>query len=489
MMPLIAALLLTLQDPPPKPGETVAVRKTLEGLGKGLTTIAVNPIPLWWVVDMSASMSDDRAAVAAEIDAVFSQLPADKKIKMGIIGYEKNAAVLAKATTETEKTQKALRKIGVAKSGDENVAEALRLAMTALSGNAEGAIVVLTDEEGDDLADMAKLVKDLAAAKIRVYVLGREAVFGWEHAYEKNVVAKPKPTDFPSYSPVNAGPESVARETLQMGPLCCWQQAAWGCRKSMILPEYANALAYLTQSNPLGCDLAFDDKVGAGFGTWALTRLAKQTGGEYLILGDPSCPAEKLEGYEPDWAIDPAAESAKITNLRTTVTTVLAEIDRAKTLGLSIRFASEADGRAAVKLVPGVEKTVNDWLDRVRKAKTNVVATGGVRPYRRWEAHRDLLEAQILALLHYLDQYKLALDEGPYPKVAPYGLYLIKGKLRGKGARRDDAVKALKVVQETHPDTPWARTAALLEKNLEGFAIYASTVPMAGAASTKPPDR
>lgn len=491
MMPWIAAALLLLaQDPPKDPSTTVAVRKSLEGLGKSLTTIAVNPIPLWWVVDQSASMSDDREAIAAEIDAIFTQLPADKKIRMGIIGYEKSATVLAKATTETDKTQKALRRIGVAKSGTENVAEAVRLALKALAGNKEGAIVIVTDEEGDDLTDLAKLIDDVKAAHVRVCVLGREAVFGWEHAYEREPPpAKPKPFASPILVAVEAGPESAARETLQMSPLCCWQDAGWGCRKSLIRPEFEPVKALLTETNPIGCDLAFDDAVGSGFGPWALTQLAKKTGGEYFILGEPSCPTEKLEGYEPDWALDPASESAKVTNTRSVVTAVLAEVDRARTLGLSIRFLSKDEGHDAVKLVPRAERSVNDWLDRVRKAKTNVVATGGVKPYRRWEAHRDLLEAQILALLHYTEQYRLALDEGPYPKAVPHGLYIVKGKMRGNGARRDMALKALKAVEDAHPDTPWARTAAKLAKNLEGFDLYASPIDMAGSSTTKPPDR
>lgn len=442
----VAALLAAAQEPP-KPGDTVAVRKTLEGLGKHLGTIAVKNLKVWWVVDSSASMRDDRAAIAKDLDVIFEQLPPEKKMRMGVIFYGKDAEIAQKISADVEASRKALTQSRDA-GGTENVVEAVRFAQQAFGdGEMGNVVVVVTDESGDDLKGLPNLIRDLRDASTRVYVIGREAVFGDQYANEGFA------------TPVEAGPESEALETLQTSPFCCAKGGECG--------------------DPLRTHVGFGQSVGSGFGLWALTRLAKKTGGAYFMIGGGSCKAEALEGYEPEYGVKDEGAAGEKSEIRKAVCKVLGEVVKAWDTNLETRFSGESAARAAARASGSADRKVAEWIDELRKVKKTSVGTGGVKPYRRWEAHRDLLEAQLVALSHYLEQYRLALEEGPYGDTDE-GYRLESGPRRGDGKRREEALTSLKFVEEQHPGTPWAKTARTLSARLEGFAVRGIRRPPPG---------
>lgn len=468
-------LLLALQDDV----GTVVIRKTLEGLGKDLETVAKGKITLVWVVDRSPSMTDDRDRVSKELDKIFVNFPADKKLKMGVVAYDEKASVVVSVTSKIAAVKEALVNVGPVGGGTENVGNAVVTALTlSQDGSAQRVLVILTDEKGDDDAGLHKMMEDVKRSGARVYVFGRESVFGFPFAYEKDEKSG-------ILVPVNAGPETAGPELLQLNPICCWQTWDQWCRRILYtMPERRSAMSFFNRGNTLECHLGFDQDVKSGFGTFALERLCRETGGRYFPLVEkPSFKPEDLVGYEPEWVTpDEWRARAEKDPLRKTVVAVLAAIAEEKSFDLKCKFANEGEGRTIGRNVAKVDAKFAAWIEALDAVAKTSVGTGDAKPYRRWEANRDLLEAQLWAMRHYLEQYRLALDEGPYPTPAPSGYWVRPAKaVRGDGALKKTAEEKLAAVQKLHPGTPWAKTAELLAKKLKGFemkpAAYGSGTP------------
>ena len=109
-------------------------------------------------------------------------------------------------------------------------------------------IIVVTDEVGDDEPRLGEAIAAANAAKIPVYVLGSQALFGRVDGYMNYTDPKTKQTYY--NLPVRQGPESVALEQIR---LPFWYDG----------PQY--------------------EALDAGFGPYALSRLAGATGGIYFV--------------------------------------------------------------------------------------------------------------------------------------------------------------------------------------------------------------
>ena len=131
-------------------------------------------------------------------------------------------------------------------------------------------IIVVTDEVGDDEERLEDAITLAQRAKVPVYVLGSQAVFGRVYGYVDYVDPKTKHV-FRGVE-VKQGPESVMLEQIR---LPFWYGG----------PQY--------------------EIVEAGFGPYALSRLASATGGIYFVtrfdsrrMGfDPA----RMREYKPDW--------------------------------------------------------------------------------------------------------------------------------------------------------------------------------------------
>src|SRR5262249_44209960 len=107
-------------------------------------------------------------------------------------------------------------------------------------------------------------------AKVPVYVLGSQAVFGRTKGYMNYIDPKTKQVHY--RVPVDQGPESAALEQIRL---------------------------------PFWYDGQQFEIVEAGFGPYALSRLARATGGTYFVtrfdtrrMGfDPA----RMREYKPDW--------------------------------------------------------------------------------------------------------------------------------------------------------------------------------------------
>ena len=109
-------------------------------------------------------------------------------------------------------------------------------------------VIVVTDEVGDDETHLEEAIDVAGKAKVPVYVLGSQAIFGRVEGFMDYTDPKTKQTYH--NLPVRQGPESVMLEQIR---LPFWYDG----------PQY--------------------DMLDSGFGPYALSRLAGATGGIYFV--------------------------------------------------------------------------------------------------------------------------------------------------------------------------------------------------------------
>ncbi len=109
-------------------------------------------------------------------------------------------------------------------------------------------VIVVTDEVGDDEGRLEDAIASAQRAKVPVYVLGSQAIFGRTQNYVNYTDPKTKQVFYGI--PVRQGPESVMLEQIR---LPFWYDG----------PQF--------------------EVLESGFGPYALSRLASATGGIYFI--------------------------------------------------------------------------------------------------------------------------------------------------------------------------------------------------------------
>lgn len=191
-----------------------------------------------------------------------------------------------------------------------------------------------------------------------------------------------------------------------------------------------------------------------------------------MIGARESYTRKALEGYEPELGTRAEWQRRNASDpLRQTVLRVLQELDQAKNCRLPW-YLGKGEAKRAIKRSEEIEASVDAWTRAVAAVAPRTLSGAGA-PNRRWVAHRDLLLSQLHALRHGLEQYRLALTEGPYPG-SEFCLMAV-APIRGDGARRRVAEERLDAVAHDHPETPWARTAELLKGTLGGCVLMRIT--------------
>ncbi len=464
VLTLLATLALA-EDPPkpePGPGDTRPVEKAVDDMGDLLRTRPERKLAIAWVMDDSGSMADDRKMVLQRLDELMKKL-GDKETAMAVLSFSKKCRVICPLTTDLAKVKAAIRDLAEGK-GEENCMEAVREAVKVIPMPSTYRVVILmTDEKGDDAKDLDATIAAAKKVQAHVFLLGREAPFGWFHGYEKDEKLGFNVT-------VDAGPESASQETAQMNPICCQQQDWCYCRKMLLEPARRWEESYFQDKNPLGCDLAFDEQVLSGYAPWAESRLAAETGGQvWLIRGKGEWDPKAMKGYEPDLCSLADYQKKNASDpLRKAVVGVLQEFEAGKAWRLENNHLKQGMSDHLAKRAQELEAQARKWIVRLKAAKPNLPSTGEAMP-KRWVAHRDLLTAQLYVLLYWLEQYTLCLAQAEWPKEAE--IALTKGKARGSGEAKVEAVRALEQVEHDHPGTPWAETAERLAASLAGFDL------------------
>ncbi len=427
-----------------------------------------------WAFDASGSLVVERERLSKHIEAVYKHikdLDNDKKSEDGalltaVVAFGQDRKVMVPPTSDPAEIIAAIKAVPLDTTGFEytfgTVAEVVKKWHKYKDESGKPyhtMVIVVTDEVGDDDTRLEEAIATARAAKTPVYVLGSSALFGRVMGHMDYTDPKTKQVYY--NLPVRQGPESVMLEQIR---LPFWYDG----------PQY--------------------DFLDAGFGPYALSRLAGETGGIYFVTrlgpGRVSFNPNSMREYRPDW-VDRTTYERSIANrpLRQAVLQA-AMITQQQLPGQpSLNFPA-ADGpefKEAMKenqiIVARIEYTVKEALvpiaavSKLRDRETS----------RRWQAHYDLIRGRLLAMRIRCNEFNTACAQmlKDQPKFKNPGSNTWKLVPADNIIARDPQAKAvaaeakrlLQRVVDDHPGTPWALLAQRELKDPFGFKWVEANVP------------
>ena len=480
-------------------GEVGAV---VEGYGAALSRITQELIRLMrerkvlavWLFDESESMKDDQQEIATEFHKVYEELgiqqQKDKAIQKkggvlttSILGFGDQVNELTKTPTGDVATiQKAILQIGIDRTGNENMCRSIVQVLDhfmplARKQKRQLVVIVVSDESPTDHIQIEQAIQRAKKAKAPIYILGREAIFGYPYA---RLRWKDPVYGLTHWVRIDRGPETAYPECLQYDGM----HARW-------------------------------DSFSSGFGPYSQVRLAKHSGGIFFMLPGEE---EQLDGagahearrfaalamkeYEPLLlARREYAQQVSARPFRVVISNIIARLNPndyplipSHDPKLNIQrshFSIEATEfrRQAVEAGRRAFRAMGLFSEAIAILDKNDPLRDGEHS-QRWRANYDLIRAQCYAYRVRLFQFLLVLDkhgvEFPPPKdpksnrwhfqrsqkmVDPdetqYKRVQVQLKIKAKREsflaemkeQQDRATRLFDVVLAEHPGTPWARRA------------------------------
>ncbi len=410
-----------------------------------------------WLFDESTSMQDDQKTILQKFDRVSSELKINaepKKKNTGalnhaIVGFGQGIDyVLGKPLDDIDQIGRAIKHLKIDSTGTENTMHAIREIVERYAPLAKKdrrlLIVLVTDESGDDGADVEEARQALKKYKVPLYVIGRQSLFGYPFAHHRYV----DPVTKDVYHPViRRGPETADIEVYQWDGL----YERW-------------------------------DEQPSGFAPYELARLTKDSGGIYFVLPseefmrvrqrERAYSITELKEYLPEYKNRlNYVEERNSSPLRRLLYAIVLE---GKGLIYRRDFPIQPQELIKAALEEGQKATVklNVLLD-VQKRLESLASVRDREPERRWQAHYDLMLAQTVAFQVKAYEYRALMASivkaTPVPK-RPAGPDLVitwvvnhsKTPLAPKNEtikKYAEAERLLKEVIIRHPKTPWADLA------------------------------
>jgi von Willebrand factor type A domain len=417
-----------------------------------------------WLFDESESMKDDQKAIREKFDRVASELKVNvdnsKKaagaLTHAIVGFGADIHYeLEKPTLDIDVIGRAIDRLRVDDSGTENTLHAINEVINHYGGlikkDRKLLIVLVTDESGDDGAYIEEAHQAAVSKGVPLYIIGRQSLFGYEHAHLRYIDPVTKDVYWPA---IRRGPETADVELMQWDGL----HDRW-------------------------------DEQPSGFAPYELARMAKDTGGIYFLL-----PSEEnmrgsrrekayriadLKEYVPDYANRAAYMAVRQkSELRRTLYDIIQTtrwqpganepyyyrrhfpIDP----GQLVPACAEAATQATVRL--NVLLKIQQRMEELQKLRDR-------EPEKRWQAHYDLMLAQIVAYQIKSYEYRATVEEmarkPPKPNKMPTADLVVEWVIDHSHDRKApkentekkyvEATKLLKEVIARHPKTPWADLA------------------------------
>ncbi|MCA9215159.1 MAG: VWA domain-containing protein [Planctomycetales bacterium] len=238
-----------------------------------LTSLEERHTLVVWFFDQSASLIRQRETIRNRFDRIYKELGVIKEsgssrfrkrndeepLLTSIVAFGKDVSFpTKKPTADYGEIRKAVENIEKDDSGDEYVFTAIQEAIIrhkkyrrrSVTGDPDRNVmfVVFTDEAGDDQDLLDATTRQCTNLAIPVYVVGIPAPFGQKETIVKWVDPDKNFDQTPRRGRVTQGPESLYPECIRLG--------------------FAN---YRQNAS-----------LDSGFGPFALTRLARETGGHYF---------------------------------------------------------------------------------------------------------------------------------------------------------------------------------------------------------------
>lgn len=449
------------------------------------------PVLLIWVFDQSESMKDDQKEIRTRIDHVYDQLGLvgknlEQKLATAVTSYGENFAVhTPKPATNRYDIRAAIDQVPVDPSGKEMMCQAVAKTLNLFRPYSQRtgrqtALVLVTDESGDRNDNdrfLEQAVAEAKASKSRVYVIGREAVFGYPYAHINWIHPQ---TKHHHWIQIDRGPETAFVEQLQ-----------------------TDGFHRRRDAHP------------SGYGPYEQTRLARESGGIFFLL--PSLEKDLVHGdkkryeleamrpYLPD--LRPRAELADERDdspLKSTLTKIIYDLNpydpvAAKIIEMRVHFAPDLPTLAQQARQEQAKAIIYlQYLARAEEAAEKIRPLREREPNPRWQANYDLLYAQLVAYQARVYEYGSRLEVFLRdPKIVPrtkepnlthvrwdIGVHpkLLDEKKSGPYVAR--AKQLFAEVIEKHPGTPYAARAEIELRR--GFGVNLHEVYHPPAPSLPP---
>ncbi len=427
-----------------------------------------------WAFDASGSLQAERQRLSKHIETVYTHitqldenhLSADKGLLTLVVAFgQDRKAMTPKPTAELSEILKAMGEVPTDETGVEStfttVAEILRRWGRYKDSAGQvyhPMIIVVTDEVGDDENRLEESIELAQRNKVPVYVLGSQSLFGRVEGYMDYVDPKTKHV-FQGVS-VHQGPESAMLEQIR---LPFWYHG----------PQF--------------------DILEAGFGPYALSRLASATGGIYFVtrftgqrMGfDPA----RMKEYKPDWVRRDQYEAAIARSPLRQAVINAAQITQQRLPGMPTLVFPAAESPEFKEVMAANQAKAERTAYTVDEALGPITAAAKLRDRetsRRWQAHFDLVRGRLLAMKVRCHEYNWAcarIKKDPpkfkNPKTNAWRLVpdtVIRYSEKAAAAARDADRLLHRVIQE-HPDTPWALLAQRELKDPFGFKWVETYMP------------
>ncbi len=421
-----------------------------------------------WLFDESESMKDDQKAIREKFTRISSELRVnadaskkkDQPLTHAVVGFGDDVHLeLEKPTANIDLIGRSIDRLRVEPSGVENTMTAVRGAIEHYSGlirkDHKLLIVLVTDESGDDGGYVEEARQAAVSKGVPIYVIGRQSLFGYPFARILYVDPVTKDHYWPL---IRRGPETADVEQLQYDGL----HERW-------------------------------DEQPSGFAPYELARLAKDSGGIYFLL--PSEENMRVRQREKAYSIAtlkeyvPAYESRVLYNEKRARSDLRRTMYEIITLTKNFPFRRNFSvfgpemAQQAVEEYPKVEEKlkilggIEQRLKALKKARDR-------EPEKRWQAHYDLMLAQVVAYQIQAYEFMACLKEmvakPPTPSRMPSPEMFVEWHLdhsRDPKAPKSqtekkyaEATKLLKQVIADHPKTPWADLAQ--DELNRGFSVH-----------------
>ncbi len=425
------------------------------------SSLRERPTLVIWLFDASLSLRSRRNAIADRFENIYREL---REMKLGGEDDLLTAAVSFGETTnfltpkpvaDVSQVAGPVRNMANDESGKEMVFSAVRQALARWKSlrtkeKRNVLMVIVTDERGDDYDQLENVIKDLKVRGIRVLCVGNASLFGREKGYVTY-------TDERGYTwhnrPVDQGPETVAPELLQL--------AFWGRGGGRL------------------------ERMSAGYGPYALTRLCTETGGLYLVADEndgPRFDPTVMRAYAPDYR--PIAQykkeldsnAAKHALVDAAVSTNIQEIPFPT---LSFRADNEATLRQELNEAQKPFALLDYYLREMEKRLSDAEKYRRSLDSPRWRAGFDLALGRVLAMRVRAHGYNVVLADmkrqpKPFQREGSNVWRLVPSEGIDSTPQVTRMAKAavayLKGVIEQHPGTPWELLAREELKTPLGWA-------------------
>jgi von Willebrand factor type A domain len=450
--------------------ETADVGVALDQVAREiLRHLQSHKVTVVWLFDESGSMKDDQRAIRDKFDRVTTELKLnldnDQKSKgalnHAIVGFGSKLDIeTPKPTTDIDVIRRKIDNLKVDETGIENTMHAIYGVIQAfgnvISKDRRLLIILVTDESGDDGADVEEARQAAVSRGVPLYVIGRQSLFGYSAA--RLLYIDPVTKDH--YWPIiRRGPETGGIECLQYDGL----HDRW-------------------------------DEQPSGFAPYELARIAKETGGIYFLLPseesmrvskrEKAYSIQTLKEYVPDYESRiKYIEHRNNSELRRTLFELIqltGNTDPSKGLIFSHRRHFPIDpallAPAIIEERPKALIRLNALLD-VEKKLRSIKKYRDREPDKRWQAHFDLMLAETVTYQVKAYEYRACLDEMLVllnknklaPKTMPNANLVVEWVIDHSKDRKSpkqetekkyaEAEQLLKEVIAKHPKTPWADLA------------------------------